>query len=235
MVLQQGEFLKKLASALALTMFLQSTVVHADMFGGDVAVLVQILANALEQLAQLKQLLQTGDDTLDLIRDINRGINDSLSLARTISPNSDPGLYKDWQSIQGALAGLQGIYGAASPSIDQRVYQDTDQNIAEAVQLNNSIYNYANEIDQIGEAVKQVSHSVSPGGAQKLTAETLGVMLHVMNQNLRTQATGLKLQAQAMAVQNKKDKDSTRGFLSNAEVLKTAMKSEDVNFQVPRF
>jgi Asp-tRNA(Asn)/Glu-tRNA(Gln) amidotransferase C subunit len=227
--------MKSWTKAFVLSALIISQTAHADMFGGDVAVLVQILANALQELAELKQMLQNGQDSLQLMRDINRGINDSLALARTISPNSDPGLFKEWQSIQGALNGVEGVYGIASPSIDQQVYQDTDQSVAEAVQLNNSIYNYTAQVDEIGEAVKEASHSVSPGGAQKLTAETLGVMLHVMNQNLRTQATGLKLQAQAMAVQNKKDKDSTREYLSNAQVLKTAMKNEDINFQVPRF
>ncbi len=215
--------------------FLTCQPARADMFGGDVAVLMQILANALQQLAQLQKMLQTGNDTLGLMREINRGINDSLALARTISPNLDPGIYKNWETVQGALGQLESIYGIADSSLNQKVYKDTDQNVAEAVQLNNSIFEYTKTIDQIGEQVKRASHDVSPGGAQKLTAQTLGVMLHVMNQNLRTQGTGLKLQAQAMALQNKKEKDSTRDYLANAGVLKNAMKNEKTEFKVPRF
>jgi hypothetical protein len=60
-------------------------------------------------------------------------------------------------------------------------------------------------------------------------------MLHVLNQTLRTQATGLKIQAQAMAVQNKKDKDETREFLSNATVLNEALKHQKATFERPRF
>lgn len=222
--------------AICLSVFLFSTQpARADMFGGDVAVLMQILANALQQLAQLKQILDTGKSNLDLIREINRGINDSMNLVRTVYPNIDPGIYKDWQSVQDAVNKLETIYGVADPSLNQRVYRDTDQNVAEAVQLNNSIYQYTQQIDEIGEAIKQTSHDVSPGGAQKLTAQTLGVMLHVMNQNLRAQATGLKLQAQSMALQNKKDKDSTREFLSNSETLRVAMKNEKAEFKAPRF
>lgn len=205
------------------------------MFGGDVAVLMQILSNAVQQLAQLRQMLQTGQDTLSLMQEINRGINDSLSLARTISPDIDPGLYKNWDSVQGALSELQRIYGVAGSSADQKVYQDTDQGVAEAVNLNNSIFDYTKKIDEIGESIKSASHQVSPGGAQKLTAQTLGVVLHVMNQSLRTQGTGLKLQAQVMALQNKKEKDLTREYLSNANALKVAMKSAKTDFKVPRF
>lgn len=209
--------------------------VRADIFGGDVIVLTQILANAVQQLIQLRNILSAGKDTLDILRDVNRGINDSLSMARTINPNIDPGIYKDWSSVQDGLSKIETIYGIVDPSPNQRIYRDTDQNVAEAVQLNNSIYQYTKQIDEIGEVVKQVSHDVSPGGAQKLTAQTLGVMLHVMNQNLRAQATGLKLQAQSMALQNKKEKDSTREFLASSESLRSAMKNEKAKFIAPRF
>ena len=42
---------------------------HSDMFGGDVAVLMQILVQTIQELAQLKALLQSGNDTLGLLQD----------------------------------------------------------------------------------------------------------------------------------------------------------------------
>ena len=206
-----------------------------DMFGGDILVLGQILVQTIQQLAQLRQILSTGHDSLGLIRSINQGINDSLILMRTISPDRDPGMYANWQNVERALQGVQGIYGLVVPSKDAHVQQDADRSAAEAVALNNSIYGYTSQIDDIGERIKSSSHVVSPGGAQKLTAETLGVMLHVMNQNLRAQATGLKLQAQNLAIENKKDKDMTRQMLSDSDGLKSAMKSTPADFSVPRF
>ena len=205
------------------------------MFGGDLVFLAQILANAIKQYIELKNILENGRDQLDLIRQINQGVNDSLKLAQTINPNIDPGIYKDWQNVSDGLNKLQSIYGIVTNSPDSKVYSDTDQNVAEAVTLNNDIYKYTQNIDQLGEVIKDYSHDVSPGGAQKLTAQTLGVMLQVMNQSLRTQATGLKLQAQTMAVQNKKEKDSTKEYLETANTLRVAMKNEKVQFVAPRF
>ncbi len=208
---------------------------RSDMFGGDIMVLGQILVQAIQQLAQLRQILSTGQDSLGLIRDINRGINDSLNLMRTISPHSDPGIYGNWTQVELALQGVQGIYGIAAPSRDLRVQQDADRSAAEAVALNNSIYGYTAQVDDVGERIKSASHTASPGGAQKLTAESLGVMLHVMNQSLRAQATGLKIQAQTLAIENKKDKDTTRQILSDSAALKSSMQSERADFSVPRF
>jgi hypothetical protein len=60
-------------------------------------------------------------------------------------------------------------------------------------------------------------------------------MLHVMSQSLRAQATGLKLQAQSMALQNKKEKDMTKHFLESSKTLKTALKNQNPTFELPRF
>lgn len=227
--------MKKVIAVIMAAVISISPPAKADLFGGDVVVLAQILANAIKQLIELKNMVENGQDQLDLMRNINKGINDSLRLAQTINPNIDPGLYKDWQNVGDALQKLQTIYGIVTDSPDARVYRDTDQQVAEAVNLNNDIYKYTSNIDELGEAIKDYSHDVSPGGAQKLTAQTLGVMLQVMNQSLRTQATGLKLQAQTMAVQNKKEKDSTRQYLETANTLRVAMKKEKIQFVAPRF
>lgn len=207
----------------------------ASIFGEETAVLVQILSNALKQLVELQNLVKNGNDQLDLMRNINRGINDSLRLAKTIYPDIDPGLYKDWQNVNDAIQKLESIYGIVTQSPEARIYRNTDQQVAEAVTLNNDIYKYTQNIDELGEVIKEYSHEVSPGGAQKLTVQTMGIMLQVMNQSLRTQATGLKLQAQTMAVQNKRDKDSTKQYLETANTLRIAMKKEKIQFTAPRF
>lgn len=227
--------MKKILAVIITISMTFSNPARADLFGGDVAVLIEILSNAIKQLVELQNLVKNGSDQLDLMRDINRGINDSLHLAKTIYPDIDPGLYKDWQNVGDALQKMETIYGIVTNSPEARIYRDTDQQVAEAVALNNDIYKYTQNIDELGEAIKDYSHDVSPGGAQKLTAQTLGVMLQVMNQSLRTQATGLKLQAQTMAIQNKRDKDSTKQYLETANTLRVAMKNEKIQFAAPRF
>jgi len=227
--------MKKLVSAFLLCQLIFLSPAKASIFGEETAVLAQILANAVQQLAQLKNILDTGRDNVNLVRDINRGINDSLNLIRTISPNTDPGLYKDWEKVSDALTKLETIYGIAVESHDNRVQRDTDQSIAEAVSLNNSVYKYTKMIDEVGELIKSQSHAVSPGGAVKLTAQSLGVMLNLQNEMLRTQATGLKIQAQTLALQNRKDKEQTRQMVAGADGINSALQSAQPQFKLPRF
>lgn len=229
------KYFKKLGTVVLCLGLLTPNYSHASIFGEEDGILLQILANALQQLAQLKQILQNGEDSLNLFRDINKGINNSLAQINSIAPYINSGLYGDLGGLTDILKKIQGIYGEANNSPEQTIYQNTDQTIAEAITMNNSIYDYTKNLDQIGEEIKQYSHEVSPGGAQKLTAQTLGVMIHVMNQQLRAQATGLKLSAQQMALQNKKDKDETAQYLNQANILKQAMQNNDVSFNLPRF
>ncbi len=207
----------------------------ASIFGEETIVLTQILAETIQELLQIKALLSSNQDSLGIMQEMSRGINDSLAIYKSLSPNGQAGIYSDWKNPQSVFQNLQSIYGIVSPSPDAKVQHDTDQQVAEAVTLNNSIYEYTSQIDQIGEDIKNASNDASPGRAEKITAQSLGVMLHVLDQQLRTQATALKLQAQGLAIQNKKDKDATRFMIDSSKQLSNSMKFEKTSFEIPRF
>ncbi len=208
---------------------------RADMFGGDVAVLTQILANALQQLAQLRQMLQTGKDTLGFLQDINRGINDSLRMAETLGIRIDPGLYRGLNKVDDAVSTVERLFGRTVDSPRAAIFRNTDQTVGEAISFNNELSEYTRRLDILGEEIKRTSHSVSPGGASKLTAQSLGVMIHVMNQQMRATGQSLKLQAQALAINNKKDKDQTEQFINEGQQLKARLQSMNHSFEIPRF
>lgn len=202
---------------------------------GEVFVLIKILSNAIVQLGQLRGILGTQHDTLSFLREINRGINDSLQLATTIRAGINPGLYGGYTSADQALQEILSIYGGVPASKNEQPQKDMDQSIAEVLTLHQAVHAYTNQVDAVGEQIKAYSHAVSPGGAQKLTAQSLGVVLHVLNESLRTQSTGMKLQAQMMAVENKKEKDWTRHMSDSSLELSQGMKNSNLEFQVPRF
>ena len=207
----------------------------ASIFGEETAVLIQILTQNIKQLIELQQILKNGRENLDLLREINRGINDSLNLIRTISPYVDPGMYGELKKVEDVLKSFGLVFGTVVNSPDAPAQRSVDTAVAEAITMNNGIYDYTAEIDKIGEEIKSYSHTVSPGGAAKLTAQSMGVMLHVMNQQLRAQGMLLKLQAQGLAQSNKHEKDRTAEYLSSASAISDAMKASNPTFDRPRF
>ena len=176
--------MRRLLAVLCLLAFV-STPARADIWGVDVGVLTNILANAIQQLIKLQSIVSATEDQVKLTRDIYSGIHDAVALMKTMNPNMDPGIYKDWQEASDALSKLEAVYGPVADSRDAPVQKDADKGAAEAIALNNDIYKYSAQLDEIAEEVKASARVVSPAGAQKMTVQTLGVMLHVLNESLR--------------------------------------------------
>jgi hypothetical protein len=208
---------------------------HASIFGEENVTLGAILKETILQLAELKNIFQSSQDTLHLLDDVNRGINDTLHLAETLGIHIDPGLYRGLRDVDRTVYAIEEIYGRPVDSPVATVQRNTDETVAEAISFNNELDDYTRRLDGIGENIKAISSVSSPGVATKLTAQTLGVMIHVLNQEIRATGRSLKLQAQAMAVQNKHEKDSTAQYLNGTQNLVQKMHECQTTFEVPRF
>jgi hypothetical protein len=191
---------------------LKPTPSKADFWGGDIPLLIQIVANTLQQLAQLRAILGNGQDTLGFLRDINQGISEALNIMRTMNSTLQPGIFSQYRDPATLLSALQDLYGLIPETSHSRLEAAQDQSVSEAITLHNQAFDYAAQIDPEAERIKDYSHSASPAGAGRLTAESLGVLIHVSNQILRTNAALLKIQSENLALQNRKEKMNSAQF-----------------------
>ncbi len=198
---------------------------QASFFGGEIPFLIKIVANTLAQLTELKSILGTGKDTLGLLKDINEGVRDAMGIMRTMNRTMQPGVMGDIQNSQEALRQVESVYGATPKSSESKMQQLNDQSVAEALTLHNQAFQYANEVDPEAERIKDYSRNVSPSGAGKLTAQSLGVLIHVSNQILRTNAAMLKILSENLALQNRKEKINSQQFQMQYEGLAAALKN----------
>lgn len=198
--------------------------VRADIFGGDVAVLVQILANALQQLAQLQQILSKGSDTLGLLRDINSGVRDGLRIIQIINPRFNPGLYGNIRDAERVLQVLTDIYGRVPQTTEANLETAQDQSVAESLAMHGSLYEYADQVD--AESHRMLAHAqvVSPQGAAKLQAQSLAVLIGVTTQVLRTNSAMLKIMAQNMALENRQGKIRSEQFRAKYDDMSNALR-----------
>ncbi len=208
---------------------------RGDLFGGDIALLTQILSNSLNQLTQLKKILDTDRENLKLSEKLHQGIHDALDLSKSLGPTGRSHVYGDILNVESAMKLLKKRSGEVPQSEEAPLQRETDQSAAEAITLGNEMYAYAEGMDAMGEKIKAYAKGASPSGAQKTTTETLGVILHVLNESLRAQATELKLQAQALSLENKREKAKTASFLSTRKSLSEGLQERRLFFQYPRF
>ena len=196
---------------------------RADLFGGDVAVLVQILANAIQQLAQLQRILGTGADTLSLMREINRGIRDGLAVIRILDPKFNPGLYGNLETSERVLSVLQDLYGKIPQTSEARLQAAQDQSASESIAMNGTLFQFADQADSESRRIFAQSQGVNPQGAAKLTAQSVAVLINVTTQVLRTNSMMLKMMGQNMALSNRKEKVQAAQFQNQYQGLSSAL------------
>jgi hypothetical protein len=206
----------------------------ADLFGGDVLVLTQILAQAIQTVITLKSVLENGKDSLDLLRDINAGVRSGLDLIRIVNPNFNPGVYGNLNDADSVLRALQAVYGSIPQGMDEDLMKSQDQSVAEVISMNRNLYDYADQVDREKEKILFHAQVVSPQGAGKLQNQALGVLIGVTTQLLRTQSQMLKIMAQNMAYDNRKEKLATQNFQENYQGLSRGFDGLPKKTDLPR-
>lgn len=199
------------------------TPARADFFGGDIPLLIQIVANTLQQLSQLRQIFTAGKDTFGLLQDVNEGIRQAMGMMRTMNQTMHAGSLSQYQTPEQMLRAIQDLYGAIPRTSEARVQGMTDQSVAEAVTLHNQAFQYADQIDPEAERIKDYARTTSPSGSARLTAQSVGVLIHVTNQLLRTNAAMLKIMSENLALQNRHEKVNSEQFKMQYEGLSSAI------------
>lgn len=179
---------------------------HCDFWGGDDVILTQILAESIEQLTQLEEILGAGNDTISFLKQINAGVADAMSIMRTANSTLHPGTFFQYQGVDQLLSLVRQVYGVVPKTADSPFEELTDDSVAEAISLHNDAFTYADGVDPEGERIKDYSKDASPLGAARLTSESLGVLIHVNNQILRTNAANLNIASENLALQNRREK-----------------------------
>ncbi len=206
---------------------------HADFWGGDLVYLAQILSNAIQQLAELQSILGTGKDTLQLLQDVNRGVRDALNVIRTGNQTLRPGALSDLNNLDEVLRKVEELYGRTPNTGESKMQMLTDRSVAEAIDLHNEAFKYADRLDPEAERIKDYAQVVNPAGAAKVTVQSLGIMIHVLNQILRTNAAILKMQSESLALTNRKGKLDSEQFKMQYEGVSDAFGQLKSNYSLP--
>lgn len=198
---------------------------QADFWGGDLPLLAEIVVNTLQQITKLQSIIGNGKESLGYLRDINAGLQDALNLQRTLNMTFRPGVLGGINSPEQLLEIVRNLYGAIPSTQMTDMEQLHDQSVAESLTLHNQAFDYADQVDPEAEKIKDYSHNASPAGASKLTAESIGVLITVADQILRTNAAILKINSEQLALQNEKEKLGSQQFVSQYSDLSRSFDS----------
>ena len=216
------KFRKAVAAFMITFTLFTSSPAKADIFGADVVVLTQILAQAIMQLIQLKNLVTSSNDTIDFLREINSGIREGLAVIQILNPKFSPGVYGNLSTSDQVLTIINELYGHIPQTSEYRLQQAQDQSVAESIAMNGTLFNYADQVDLETKQIIEHARDVSPQGAGKLTAQSLAVLIGVSTQVLRTNSMMLKMMSENMALSNRKEKLQSEQFKNQYDGLSGA-------------
>ncbi len=184
---------------------------RADIFGGDVAVLMQILSENIKHYYQLKSLIDQGSDQMEYLKYLNAGIDNSIGLLESL-PIKDEKILADLKDFKKAMQKVDSLYGKVPTSPEMALQALHDQTVAESLKMANSFKEYSETQEKNSELIASQARQASPRGAVRMQAETSAEILKSLAQLLRLNTQMLKLQSEQLAMTNKSSKENVANF-----------------------
>ena len=171
---------------------------RADLWGGDLPLLAQIVTNTLQTLYQLKQQTEMMEDEM-------AGIKDRIYRIQTISEMVQPSSWEQWKDPREALNRLRVIYHTLPKEYRSAKADQIEDELSKAMNLVARIDPQARTTFQSGKEMERRGADASPGVAQKLTASGMGTLIAMEAQSQMIQSHITTLLAQMLADSNEKE------------------------------
>jgi len=226
---------KKLIGRLFLFLMLfQSQPVKADFWGGDIPLLLQILAENIKHYHQLQQMIGQARSTEDYLRLVNAGIDNSMGLLNSL-PVKDENILAEIRSFKQAIGAIENIYGNVPKSKEQVLQLLNDQTVAESIKMANSFKQYSEVQEENAARITVQSRYASPKGAARMQAETSAQILGSISQLIRLNTQMLKMQSEQFAMQNKSSKGEVANFMKVNEGLSNGFNNFKLDMSLGKF
>lgn len=203
---------KLLWISLAAVIFAEATLspfkVAEAAFGAEIPVLLKILAETIEQVQALQSIIVQTRATVSLLEEMNRGVKEVLKLAETAHVPLPKQVYEQAKSIEDATLEARKVYGVlpgSAPTFAKVHYRSG----VEGLYLSQDAFEYSTLLDEEGRRVKEAALVANTSSATRLSAETLGALLHAVSHTNRLEAKHLEISS------TKRLEDATK---ANAEM-----------------
>jgi len=196
--------------------------------------LIKLVVQAVKQYQQLRLLLRQAKNTEDLLKNVNSGLDDALSLLESL-PIKDENILGELKSFRRAISEVENIYGVIPETQDANMFTLHDQTVAESLKIVNVLKAYANKQEKSAELISNRVDSASPKGAARINAQTNAAVLHTLNQILRINGQLLKLHSEQFAMANKGGKESAYHYKKVNSDIGMSLRGFKGEFKTPKF
>jgi hypothetical protein len=171
---------------------------RADFWGGDIPLLIEIVANTLNTLNELR-------NQSEMLRKELRGIDDKIYRLRTIQEIIAPNDLAQWKDPREALRRLQRIYYTMPPEFRTEKSDEIERRLSQAMSVAGILVDSAKPAFSSGKQLEKEGLVVGPAVANKMTASGVGTLVALESQNQVAQATIISLLSQMIAENGSKE------------------------------
>jgi len=171
---------------------------RADLWGGDIPLLIEIVANTLHSLGELKKQSK-------LLAKELRGIDDQIARLKTIQSIIAPNDLEAWKNPHEAMRRLQRIYYTLPPEFRTEKSDEVERRISQAMSVAGVLVDSAKPSFSSGKELERKGLEVGPAVANKMTASGVGTLVALQSQNQVAQATIISLLSQMIAESGSKE------------------------------
>ena len=196
------------------------------LFGEDIPFLIQIITQAIAQVKELQSIIGSAQETASVLEEMNRGVKDVLVLANTAHVPLPPQVYENAKQIDAATQLASSLYGNVSdhaPAYTRTQYQSG----VEGLFLSEDALSYSSFLDDQGTSVKNAATAANQATATRLSAETLGVLLHAVSHENRLQAKQLEIQSTNRIEDSAKEQEKLESFTATQDAIEQDMRAAD--------
>ncbi|MBF0363675.1 MAG: hypothetical protein HQK49_21835 [Oligoflexia bacterium] len=195
--------------------------------------LAQILAENIKQYQKLKSILEQGKNNEELLRTVNRGLDNAYGLLKTM-PIKDEKILQDIRNFENAYKNVKSMYGDVKNGTDNKMFELHDKTVAESITMASSLSDYASTQEENSKKLFVQSESASPKGAARMNVQINSQILHTLSQLLKVNGQLLKLQSEMMGVKSKEGKEAAEHYDKIKNDMKGGILKPKNEFHLPK-
>ena len=179
---------------------------RADLFGGDVLLLIQVAANTLETTIRLSELLGAAEQTIEMQRAWQRGINDRLTRLDAIHRVVQRRAWQGVSQPDRILSRIQEIFDLLPKDLGEGRRAHLDLVTVDGLHMAEGLDSYGERLSDISDSLASQALTASPMRAQQLSAQAAAAQLAAEGQRQRNEGQSLRLLSTLVAQKNYQDK-----------------------------
>ncbi len=200
----------------------------------QVGYLIKILEENYRRYEQLREILSRAKSDADFLRSLHSGLDSVSGLMQGLDID-EPESFRRSRNAGDALANIQELYQRNQKSGLRGIFTQKDRDFGETLAYASQMIGVAEQFERNAQRLFAEAPKTSPKGAQRANVQSNAQILDAMAKSVKLSAAQLRLQTQALAVQNSEDRDQVEDRERVTASLLTAQKSLNTSFALAKF